>query len=66
MRIIDRLNAKVSELEALVAGLRDSINKYKSECLPHPCPDLALRAMYRRQMFKAAEARKEIAPGGGE
>ena len=52
MEEFQKAEAKVSELEGMVAGLRDSIKKYKSECLPHPCPDLALRATYREQISK--------------
>lgn len=45
--------------------LAEAVKKYLSECRPHPCPDLALRARYRdelRAAIKALELSREVKP----
>jgi len=51
-----RSEARVKQMEDVV----EAAEKYLSECLPHPCPDLALRLSYRDVLRKAlAKAKGE-------
>jgi hypothetical protein len=57
---IEVLFSKTGDTETLLELRRlwkveDAARRYLSECLPHPCPDLALRAHYREKLRKAME-----------
>ena len=54
MEAYDKLKAENTRLKAQLGRLKEVIEKYKSECQPHPCPDLVLRSIYRELMFKEA------------
>lgn len=44
---------EVMEYAEKLEAVEKAAREYLSECQPHPCPDLALRAQYRSDLRKA-------------